>query len=192
MTVQSTLSATCSKKAAPPPFSSPLKISRTRSDVMVIYISPLFCVPSEGPSAPFARLGFRCCAGLADPDTAEQFREVPDSDAFEGAHGVPDLLRQLRIGAACHKPVELLDGVVPRKRMRREAWKILNLMFDHFAVLQPDGDFGGIFPGYWSVNSWSGRTDTFFRSCCTSAFAMRSGSNCAGITSPSRRATASR
>ena len=39
MAVQSTSSATCSKKAAPSPFSSPLKISRTRSVVMAIRIS---------------------------------------------------------------------------------------------------------------------------------------------------------
>src|ERR1700691_3029406 len=157
MTVQSTLSATCSKKAGPSPYSSPLKISRTRSDVMVIHRSPLFCA-SAGSLGSMPPSRFRCCAGLDDLDTAEQFREVPDSDAFEGAHGVPDLLRQLRIDAACHKPVELLNGVVPRKRMRREAWKILNLMFDHFAVLQPDGDFGGHLSGIL-VREFLVRTD---------------------------------
>jgi MMPL family len=48
------------------------------------------------------------------------------------------------------------------------------------------------FAGHSSVYSWSGRTETFFRSPGTWALLIRSGWNCAGITLPSRMATASR
>jgi hypothetical protein len=42
--------------------------------------------------------------------------------------------------------------VFPCERMRSEARLFLNLMVDHSAALQPDGDLGR-------------RTDTFLRSC---------------------------
>ena len=45
---------------------------------------------------------------------------------------------------------------------------------------------------YRQENSWFGRVETLFNNACTSGLAMRSGLNCAGVTSPSMRATESR
>ena len=39
------------------------------------------------------------------------------------------------------------DGVLPRERMGSEARVVLNLVLDHFPVLQPDDDLGGHFLG---------------------------------------------
>src|SRR5580658_6774632 len=63
MTVQSTSSATCWKNAAPSPFSRPLKISRTRSDVMLMISSPLFSL--IGPERLNARGSLLECFPLA-------------------------------------------------------------------------------------------------------------------------------
>ena len=51
------------------------------------------------------------------------------------------------IHAAGHKPVELLDGIFPGKRIRTHAREILHLVLDHGAILQPYGDFGRHFRG---------------------------------------------
>src|SRR4029077_18274139 len=101
MTVQSTSSATCLKKAAPSPFSSPLKISRTRSGVMAISISPSFAAST----------------GL---DVVEQFHQILDLDVFERTHGILDLPAQALVNTAGHELVELLHGLFPSEGVGSE------------------------------------------------------------------------
>jgi hypothetical protein len=72
----------------------------------------------------------------------QRFHQIRNLDGFERTHSILDLPAHSLVGAANHRSVELLDGVFPHKRMGRDAWKILNHMLDHFAVLQPDDDFG--------------------------------------------------
>src|SRR4029077_13722503 len=100
MTVQSTSSATCLKKAAPSPFSSPLKILRTRSGVMAISISP-------------------SCAASTGLDVVEQFHQFLDLDVFERTPVFLNFPAQPLVGAAGHELVEFRPNFVPGERLPR-------------------------------------------------------------------------
>ena len=65
--------------------------------------------------------------------------------------GILDLGGQPLVNATGHECVELMDRVLPCERMGSEARVVLDLVFDHASVLQPDADLGrhllGIFLG---------------------------------------------
>src|SRR3984885_2082117 len=74
------------------------------------------------------------------PDVTEQIHQVPDADVFHRTNCILDLAGQTVVDATGHERVELLDRVFPCERMRSKARVVLDLMLNHFSVLQTDGD----------------------------------------------------
>src|SRR5205814_2308580 len=100
------------EKAAPSPVSSPLKISRTLSDVIAISFSPYLRV---------SMVALIDILRWLSRGAAEQFHKVPHLDVFQRTHGILDLAAQLFVYPAGDEPVELLDRVVPCERPGGEA-----------------------------------------------------------------------